>query len=327
VSSISARCPKCGTTFKLKDPSLAGKKIRCRKCQTPFRVKATAKAAVDEYGHDSRSGVDPYGRNLNYARPGELPVGGKKIRKIVKTREDLAKEEAAKELEANSPEAKKARAKKRQRLIAIGGGIGAVGLLVLAVIFGPGIATRLANAGKFEAPEKYEEYAPEDSPLRVDVPDGWKVTHDYSNGMNFIRITTSGIDIFISEFDPAKEVMNTALSHGADEMMHPDKPMAYTLHLRRLKEIQSQIPNWDETPPEEIETGFGPAYYSIYMNPGWLGTDTGVRATIELLGAKFNVRCKCSEKKLKQLKPIFLRIIGSIGPGASMDVDNQIPGL
>ena len=158
---------------------MAGKKIKCRKCQTPFRVQAPARRAADadEYGHTTESTTDPYGRNVDFAKPGVLPVGGRKINKITKTQK-----KSAEEVEAEEKKKAEEWAKTKRKMLGIGGAVLTIGLVIGGIFFGPALVNSIANAGKIEPPKNYVEYAPDDSALKFEYPEGWEVDHGGGTG-------------------------------------------------------------------------------------------------------------------------------------------------
>lgn len=336
MPTIAARCPKCKSVFRLKDASLAGKKIKCRKCQTPFVVQPIKSGGGA--GRVASSSVDPYGRDISFSKSGELPVSGRKIKKIQKVVE-TAEPEADEPEEfgrpaaptrrrklrgkkgktkgaANSPKKKKKKkpgSTQQQKMIAIGGGVVLLALIVVGAVFGPTMAKRITSAGKIDPPEKYLVYEPADSQLTIEYPDGWEASHGggHSNRLYFLRVKHAGLEIFIVEYDPQKAAMNAALTGGGSRFDSTDKDPSYAVHLRRLKEIQETNSGFEENPPKEILTGLGIAQYSVFTDPGIFGSTTGFRVT--LAGGAFTGYFRCSPKQFDTAKPIFKHMIESIG--------------
>ncbi|TWU09591.1 hypothetical protein CA54_48330 [Symmachiella macrocystis] len=345
MSTIDARCPKCKSVFRLKDASLAGKKIKCRKCQAPFVVQPITSGGGGAR-RKTNSSVDPYGREISFSKTGELPVSGRKIKKIQRVSETeepeadepdefgqpaapkrrlkpRGKKGKAKSADKGKRKKKKAQTTKLQKIIAVAGGVVLLSLIILGAVFGPSMAKRIAESGKLVAPKQYLVYEPADGEVMIEYPEGWDISHGggHSNKLFFLRINHAGLEVFIVEFDPQKEAMNVAMTGGQSRFNNPDKAPSYAVHQRRLKEIQESNTDFEESPPKEMLTGFGIAQYSKFTDPGLIfGSTTGYRMTLyDPDGGKYNAYFRCSPKQFDTAKPIFEHMMGTIAPANADD--------
>ena len=78
--------------------------------------------------------------------------------------------------------------------------------------------------------------------------------------------------------------------------------------------------NYKEDSERPIQTeGFGEAYVSDFSGSegmfGFGGNVKGCRASLQHAGRQYNVICKCPPAQFEDVKPVFEKIIASLGTG------------
>ncbi len=333
MPTIAARCPKCKTVFKLKDASLAGKKMRCRKCQTAFKIPSSSNGSRGGSGFDDHSGADPYGRDVAFTKPGVLPVGGRKIKKIQKVVEpEKPKAEEAegpvygeRRRRKGEPKDKGKTKKKRketsgkQKMIAIGGGVTLIVLIVVGAIFGPSLVKRISEAGKIEPPKNYVKFEANDSAVSFEYPEGWVTDHGGGTGglPVFARVDYGNISISIKENQAASAMGEAAqaIANQDSNQYAPELKPVHGAHMRRQQVLMETLDNYTETGVQVFDCGFGDARLSKFEEKGTFSTTVGYRATIMAGKRTYFVTCSCRPSQFESAKPIFRRVLESIGLG------------
>lgn len=343
MSTIAARCPKCKSVFRLKDASLAGKKIKCRKCQAPFVVQPI-KSSGDGGGarRKTSSSVDPYGREISFSKTGELPVSGRKIKKIQKaatTEESEAdepdefgqpsapkrrlkprgKKGKAKVEDTGKKKKKKAQTTKQQKIIAIAGGVILLTTIIAGAVFGPTLAKRISEAGKIEPPKNYVLYDPDDSGVKFEYPEGWETSHGGGTGgqPKWARIKHDNISISIKENQAASALGEAAQAMANNDPTENDPELqpVHGAHMQRQMMLMRSDEGYQETGVEIFESGLGDSRLSKFEEKGTFSTTVGFRATLMSGRFTFFVTCSCSPAEFESAAPIFRRILKSIGLG------------
>ncbi|QDT48038.1 hypothetical protein Pan258_20780 [Symmachiella dynata] len=341
MSTIAARCPKCKSVFRLKDASLAGKKIKCRKCQAPFVVQPIKSSGGGGARRKTSSSVDPYGREISFSKTGELPVSGRKIKKIQKVAETVEPEEGDDTEEFGQPTSapirrkprkkvkakaadtgkkkKKSQTTTQQKIIAVVGGVFLLTTIIVGAVFGPTIAKRISEAGKLEPPKNYVLYDPDDSGVKFEYPEGWETSHGGGTGgqPKWARIKHDNISISIKENQAASALGEAAqaMANNDPNENDPELQPVHGAHMQRQMMLMRSDEGYQETGVEIFESGLGDSRLSKFEEKGTFSTTVGFRATLMAGRFTFFVKCSCSPAQFESAAPIFRRILKSIGLG------------
>lgn len=300
--SIVSTCPHCGTKHRLADDSKAGKKIRCKECEEPFTVKAEKSA---------KGPAKPRG-----GAPAGLPprTGG------VKTKTKKKKAKAARE------DAEKKPAQKRKpstgKSPALIGGICVLGLGLLI-----GLPLLFPGDEPIQAPESYSTFTHDvNSVFKIEYPEGWTVESGGTQGAPvwakfrhpdhkvLIQVKSSMGASAIG--DIAKNLPGGIGGVGAEMEEEDLAPVASVHQLMKDQFAGEYGDDYQEQPPQKIETGFGDTRVSEFTASGSFGSKIrGMRASMLGLDLQFTVICDCPEDDWDVCKPIFERAIKSMSRG------------
>jgi hypothetical protein len=197
-------------------------------------------------------------------------------------------------------------------------GLVSAGVLMILVLVALGVVlSRGAGFGtpaKFEQPEKYV-------PLQVGfiiplsgmMPEGWKSTSGGGGGRDgppiFAKISNGGsISIEI------RESFGLKLAQVATRRM----PSLAEAHEYLGEAAKGAFSHYEEGPVRPMRTeGFREACISDFSGgEGMLGSKVkGCRATLSAPPHQYNVICKCPPAQFEDAKPVFEKIISSLGTG------------
>jgi hypothetical protein len=348
MTDIIARCPGCKAKFKIRGAErLGGKKIVCRKCETPFRIrlpKAAAKrggddevieigdeavvsddelVVADEFGgdlefEDAQSEPAAAGDDDDYGRPARLPTPG---RLAPRKKKDKSPAEAEK---PGKPDAKaRPAAKKSKTLLIVAASFG--GLVALAAI-GSGIylVQRGLAAPKFEPPQKYVDFKPDAFTLAASIPEGWE--RDYGGGRggqpSWARFGDGKLRVEIRESISggamAQAAIAAAQKAGADGGDPDARDPVLKIHLMQKDAFAENFHEYSEAPADRIKTGFGDSRVADFSGTeGMFRTKVkGCRATVMNSLRQFTISCKCPPSIFDQARPVFHKIVASVGSGS-----------
>ncbi|MEZ6121874.1 MAG: hypothetical protein R3C49_01720 [Planctomycetaceae bacterium] len=99
------------------------------------------------------------------------------------------------------------------------------------------------------------------------------------------------------------------LGDALPDELHP----AAAAHAFQKDKISADYNSYEETEPQKIETGFGEGRVSDFVGSGALSSEYGIRATVISNQYQYNIICKVPKKRLEEYRPVFERIIKSVG--------------
>jgi hypothetical protein len=212
---------------------------------------------------------------------------------------------------------------KRSSLLIVGS-IALVGLVGGGAIFlrGPG------QTAKYEAPQKYAQFSPKsfETILTCEVPEDWK--QKFRGGRNagpvWARFSDGRLTIEICENlsgDGIREAV-VAMRKKADPARR-DAPPAEQIHESQRQKSSENFKSYNEAPRSRgLETkGYGEARISDFTaSEGLFGTEvSGCRATVLNQAHQLTVTCKCPPSLLHDAKPVFEKVISSLGFGVATE--------
>jgi len=207
---------------------------------------------------------------------------------------------------------------KRSALV-IAGSIALIGLVGGGVIL-----LRSGQATKFDAPHKYVQFSPKsfEMILSCNVPEDWK--QKFRGGKNagpvWAQFSDGRLTIEICENLSGEGIREAvvAMRKKADPARR-DAPAAEQIHESQRQKSSENFKSYNEAPRSRgIETkGYGEARISDFTaTEGLFGTEvSGCRATALNQAHQLTVTCKCPPSLLQDAKPVFEKVISSLGFG------------
>lgn len=294
--SLLTVCPHCGAKHKLPDDSKVGKKIRCRECEEPFVVEEAESAAEKRPAKSAGSRREPAGLP---------PRAGLKSKK---------KKDKAEEKEAP---------KKPKRRTKSGAGkspamVGGVCILVLGLLIGLPL---LFSGGEepMKPPESYAKFShPVERTFACEYPEGWEVDSGgqsgqgvwakFSKGSTRIRVRSS---IGASAAGDIMANLGGGPLGGGDAASEEELAPIAKVHDMMRDQFAEDYPEYQESQPVKIETGFGDTRISEFT-----ASDTkGVRASMLGLNLQYTVICDCPKEDWEVCRPIFEKVVKSMTRG------------
>lgn len=332
---IKLKC-RCGKVLNAK-PEHAGKRLKCPACQAPIKIPAATSEAktttprkrakppskkqpsvnadLDEYGElpfdddTGDGGFDDYG--MHEYEPA-LPARRKSAKK--KTRK---KEETAKPAASDGPEIS-------PKILYSLYGLSAV--VVLTGLFF--IVRSVINAGAADAaaqalPDSFRAFKHEGGRLGAEYPEGWLVESGggtggvppwvrFKNEVQQVSISIRG-SVSGTAISDIASVGGTLPGDLGEDIPDELDPVA-AVHQFQKDRISAEYNSYEESEPRKIDSGFGEGRVSDFTGGSALSTEYGVRASLIANEYQYNVICKCPQKRLEEYKPIFERIVKSVGP-------------
>lgn len=345
---VQFRC-SCGKVLKAK-AEYAGRILKCPKCEAKIRVPApsgtsAAKPAptknskrpagtttskkkrsrpapppeeeeyeeLEEYteddAYDSDYEADDYGSYDDYEAPA-LPKRKKKSNSKKPKKEDKAA--ASSGDSAVSP-------KVLYPLL----GLSALVVIVVISLIGRSIMNASqANAVAMAVPEKFSKWQHEHGGLASEYPDGWELKSgggtsgippwvSFENEVQEVRIairgSTSGTAI--SDIVSGGGVLPGELGENIPDELDP----IAGVHRYQYEKISADYDEYEESEPQKIDSRFGEGRISDFTGTKLFSSSYGVRATLVSTRYQYNVICRCPQDRLDEYRPIFKRIIQSIG--------------
>lgn len=325
ATAVVTRCPHCGARFKLKDESAAGKKMKCRECETPFTIKL-AKAAGSGAANGKAGGAKAQGNGkakagLKARDPdagsdadfdefdddfggGAAPPPRLPPRRSTRKK---PKRKAAAVAAAAAEEASAARSKppadvgKYVRL----GGSSVLGVGVLAAmwfVFKP--------APPIEPPASYGTFRHPKNAFSCDFPEGWEqsvAAGEVSSG----RWTKGDAKIYI-RMGRASGALADLAGIGADPN-ETDESMTPVARLHEDPLIKGpateDYSDYQELSTSTVKSSAGDVRLSEFKASGY----HGYRATAIGSQGALRIVCHCRESDWDVCRPIFDRVIQSLG--------------
>ncbi|MGD9856075.1 MAG: hypothetical protein AB7U20_14115 [Planctomycetaceae bacterium] len=296
---IKFRCT-CGKVYKVAE-NHAGKKMACKGCGKKLQIPGVVEAAVSAGDSFEFSNELP-DRSPRGAAPPPL-VSGK--RKRTQPAEDASRASGVPS------------AGRKTVLIA---GLALFGLLGIG-----GIAFVVLNAGGggsdpvSAAPQQYAAFASEHGGFRCEHPDGWSVEQGggtgglppwarFKDGTATISIKASASGSAISDIAGASQFPG-----GVEEVDDDLSPVAQVHDFQKNK-IALDYSDYEEKPGENINIPWGEVRISEFTASEGFGSKVqGFRVTLTGVQWQFNMLCTCPPKKWDEYRPIFDRVIQSVG--------------
>jgi len=214
---------------------------------------------------------------------------------------------------------KTSRSISQRSALVIAGSIALIGLVGGGVIL-----LRSGQATKFEAPQKYVQFSPKsfEMILSCNVPEDWK--QKFRGGKNvgpvWAQFSDGRLSIEICEKltgDGIREAV-VAMRKKADPARR-DAAAAEQIHEFQRQKSSENFKSYNEAPRSlGIETkGYGEARISDFTaTEGLFGTEvSGCRATVLNQAHQLTVTCKCPPSLFQDAKPVFEKVISSLGFG------------
>jgi hypothetical protein len=200
-----------------------------------------------------------------------------------------------------------------------------IGGLIVSVGFVAGGVFFLRGSGqgaKFEAPKAYVLFNPKsfEMLLTCEAPENWKQQFRGGNNVGPIwaRFTNGPVSIEIGEALTGEAIRQAvaAMQKNGKPIRH-DVPTVEQIHEYQRPKSSENFRSYDESPRSRgIKTkGYGEARISDFTaTEGFFGTEaSGCRATALNLARQITVTCKCPPSQFEDAKPVFEKVIASLG--------------
>jgi hypothetical protein len=226
----------------------------------------------------------------------------------------------------------------------IGGGVIALLLVGLFMVFKP--------SGPTQIPTSYETFKAPDGSFSLEAPVGWAKTVTGKSAGETLNISNDGIElssggsnIQITFSDPVELVKNQLL-FGSDlvpaGMTGAKSPGLLQMQKRGAK---NKFKNYKQTLMPDCPSNMGAMYLdettkkfrpdaALYeftaSGKGMMGLGgsiRGYRAAMTGGGLIASVVCDCPESEWVTVKPVFLKVIGSVTETGGKEKSERMPGL
>lgn len=202
---------------------------------------------------------------------------------------------------------------------------GVAGLVGMAVLGGIGYAVFTASgqsSASNEVPTEFKSWKHDEAGLSAEYPagEGWFIKSGGGTGglppwFN-IENEYQQVHIRIAGSNSGTAIGDIANAGGAgflgEELPEELEPIAGIHDFMKLK-MEDNYGNYQEEDPVPIESGCGDGRISNFVGKDVLSSEHGVRATVQCHQFVYNIICKCPEKRLEEYRPVFERIISSVG--------------
>jgi pSer/pThr/pTyr-binding forkhead associated (FHA) protein len=213
---------------------------------------------------------------------------------------------------------KKSRSISRRTGLLVAGSIALVGVAGGGAIFlrGPG------QAAKFTAPQNYVQFSPKafETMLKCEVPENWKqqLRGGKNEGPIWAQFTDGPLTIEISENLTGNAIREAVVAQRKKaDPARRDAPAAEQIHDLQRQKASENFKSYDESPRSQgIATkGYGEARLSDFTaTEGVFRTEVmGCRATVLNQARQLTVTCKCPPSLFQDAKPVFEKVISSMG--------------
>jgi hypothetical protein len=226
------------------------------------------------------------------------------------------------------------RSSKNSRSLPIRGALAITGSIAVVLLLGGGTFLLLGarQAAKYEAPQKYVQFSPKSfaTMLTCEVPENWK--QQFRGGKNegpiWARFTDGQLSIEICEDLTGGAIRETvgAMRQKATPVRR-DAPPADQIHEYQRQHSSEKFKSYSEEPQSRgIQTqGYGEGRISDFAaTEGIFGTEVrGCRATALNQVRQFTVTCKCPPPLFEDARPVFEKVISSLGFVAVADAQQE----
>lgn len=204
--------------------------------------------------------------------------------------------------------------------------LGGIGGVVVVVLIGIVIKVMMSageeHAAAMAAPTEFRRFTHKHGGLAADYPDGWLLKSgggtggvpnwvSFENEVQEIKISVRGSISGTAISDIASSGGGLPLDLGMDET--DDLAPVAGVHQYQKEKISADYDAYEETQPEKIDTGFGEGRVSDFTGKNTLSSEHGVRATLISNQFQYTVICRCPKDRMEEYRPIFRKIISSIG--------------
>jgi hypothetical protein len=302
---ISVACPHCSIRLKLKDPSALGKTIKCPKCAQSFTAQVSAPAAAATVG-------------------AAAPTKKKRPPPEAAPPEDEGDdgEEPADE----APRKKKKKGKKKRKKQASGPPMGliiGISAFVFLLVAGGVVAMIVINKGGGGSRSSASVAAPELEHYQGPVyslmsPKGWEKQADGAENHQWVEFT-SGPAMVRAQNDSAGVGDLLSGPNRGVKMDDHTQEVIHGVHLGKGETLAEELSGYEEGEPVPFDCKMGMGRWSEFsFTEGWgpfKKKMKGIRATVQSGTKTVIMRCVCPEKMFETLKPVFVKIVTSAGPG------------
>lgn len=192
-----------------------------------------------------------------------------------------------------------------------------VGVIVYVVVSGSG----RGSGANYAVPEEFKDWKHEDSSLTAIYPagDGWFIKSGGGSGgiPPWFTITNDyqDVEIRIAGSRSGTAIGDIARPTGPNfgqELPEELEPVVQVHEFQRIK-MEANYNSYEETEGVPIDTGCGEGRVSEFVGSEVLSSEYGLRASIMCHQYVYGVVCKCPKKRLEEYKPVFEKIISSVG--------------
>ncbi len=290
MSPFGVRCPGCRSKYRIDNPAQCGKRMKCRSCRRVFLVPVPKSVVASASARDE---FDDFG-DLTDTYTAETDAGyDSPTSRQARVRRSVAPMRRTTTASKKPQKKKKGQPSKATMWLVMMGLF--VGTLLAFTGVGFGVVyllPRLAAGGnvKVEAPETFVPYEHPDSGVWFDCPEEWKVKiGGGSNGVAiWARINGRGARVSIRDTFTNAVVGNMAgpgdnLIGGFGGARGELDPVA-NMHREGLARVRDLDADYNELPPENINTDYGPGKLSRFIKSGSFDKGkTGFRATLPVM--------------------------------------------
>jgi len=346
---IKLKCA-CGITLSVK-PEYAGRRLRCPVCKEPVTVSKSGKVSrkssaprsqkstkqrrakqisekksvappADDWNDieelEELKDVERYGDDLDDYGADDYQLTAPPPRR---TKKNKKKKSKAKDEKTTTKDSDETSSKLMYALYGVAGTVSAViAFFIVSGIF----SADFSNAAAHALPEDFETAQHEQVRLTWEYPTDkgwemksgggtggrppWVVQENEAQGVRIeIRASVSGTAI-----GDIAGANNPELENLPDELRDQLDPII-AVHDFQREMMTAKYETYEETDPVKIETGYGNGRISDYEAGSTFSTVYGVRATLITNQYQYNVICRVPKKRLEEYRPVFERIIQSIG--------------
>ena len=325
MTTILVQCPECKTRYKIKNAeAMQGKKVLCKSCRQPLRIRLPKTASQEPSDEEAFGGGEPFGDEFAAAgdeMPARAPLPAKRPKKpgTFKKSGDASGKRKSGAGKTESDAGGSRNIVVVVIVLVVGaivlGGIGVGGVLL--------IRTGVQGA-KYQAPDdaQYVDFHPKDSGISCRIPKSW--TQDWGGGQGgqpyWVRFGDDRLKIEAREsiaggaMAQAAIALQQKLDPGQrDESYSP----AAKVHEAQQHDFAENFEGYHEEPPRKVTTQFGEGRISDFTAKEGIfkSTVNGCRVTLLNNLHQFTVSFKCSPGLFQDEKPVFEKIVSSIGPG------------
>jgi hypothetical protein len=178
--------------------------------------------------------------------------------------------------------------------------------------------------GRAVVPSSYETYKADDDSFKIQYPAQWKASGGgkgyawakFISGNAQIKVDTSLVGSLIGDIAQSQ---NQAFGHDGKGAKIPGEKEVDMAPVRVAHDFEKEAflesTGFKEQDPVAVKTGLGSARKSEFTGSATFGGGIhGYRATALTLDKRVRVLCQCPESEWQTLKPVFDKVIESVGP-------------